>query len=775
MTEVPRAIASGSTAASAPDDRVAPRRAALALGLVAAGFVFALYGVREVPGRAIELLGGAGHGVARYGGIVATATSGERIEKPGISQANAAESIAILTGGGLQFREVIESEAAAELEKLGIVGESGDPFVLPDQWHVEGRDEVHHDFYLCGHDRHALEAAFAQAMQRGWRPPPGTEILYERIEPSATANDHRVSWRSYFVAKAVEVDGRAIADALGTWEPYMNRPVVLVDFNRDGARAFGALTGRIVGHKLATVLGGDVTSAPIIEEPIRGGRASITMGAEPTAEHERDVLVEVLRAGATPLDGTDARWVAPSTPAREPLARLLLALVAGLVAGACAWLVVATTRPERRRVAPLAGAPVSRVKRVLWTGFAIAVDISGTYIVAPGINDVELGYGHGKSSELGAVSVFGLGLGPLIASFVIVEIAASIAPRWRPLRDTVLGRRRLAIAIAIVTCIVAATRAYLTVGRLADRANDMPIVGGFWLAVVSLTAGCMCLAVLASVIGSRGVGSGYGVLVVVIWLWSSCRYLAAAPSADLVLIGTAIAATAIIALAVLGWRIRAPGRVAIPLPVAGMLPLHAGGGLVALVGVVGVLGWRVLPEPLFDVMFALDHGRRIGAVVVVIATAVWAFALARPGRRRAELSAAGLEPTNPEAWLRAVVLSAAVALALYAIALVRPRLYGGLTDPITVAFAAAVIADLLAEWRDRAHAQLVPVWSLHDPLLADAARERLTAAGIPHHIQSTRLRSLLWLAGSYVPMMVLVPGEHAEAAHAVMRDWLSSP
>src|SRR6185503_15841245 len=97
-------------------------------------------------------------------------------------------------------------------------------------------------------------------------------------------------------------------------------------------------------------------------------------------------------------------------------------------------------------------------------------------------------------------------------------------------------------------------------------------------------------------------------------------------------------------------------------------------------------------------------------------------------------------------------------LALYAIGAAVPRWPGlaHLADPIFIATAAAVIADLVAEIRARPRAQL-------------------TAANIPHHVQSTRFRTLLWLAGAYVPMMVLVPAEHAEAAHVVMRDWLSSP
>jgi hypothetical protein len=82
------------------------------------------------------------------------------------------------------------------------------------------------------------------------------------------------------------------------------------------------------------------------------------------------------------------------------------------------------------------------------------------------------------------------------------------------------------------------------------------------------------------------------------------------------------------------------------------------------------------------------------------------------------------------------------------------------------------IADLANELRDRRHG-LIPIWPLHDPLLVDAVRDRLTAAAIPHHLQAARLRSLLWLFGSYVPIMVLVPPDRAVEAERSLRDWLA--
>ena len=229
---------------------------------------------------------------------------------------------------------------------------------------------------------------------------------------------------------------------------------------------------------------------------------------------------------------TDAHWVAASNGSRESIARVLVALAAGLVAGALAWLLVGVTRPERCVVAPIttiAGArPISLEGRVAWTLGAIAVYLVGSWFVVPGINEPELThliYSRGAPHELTRLSVFGLGLGPLITSFVIVEIVASIVPRWRALRDTVIGRRRLGTVTAIVACVVAAVQAYFFVRYIQTLSNDAPLVGDFWLASATLATGPLCLAVLASLIGTRGLGSGYGVLIVIGWLWERAGQL----------------------------------------------------------------------------------------------------------------------------------------------------------------------------------------------------------------------------------------------------------
>ncbi|MBK7540215.1 MAG: hypothetical protein IPI49_33660 [Myxococcales bacterium] len=64
---------------------------------------------------------------------------------------------------------------------------------------------------------------------------------------------------------------------MASYDPNTNRPIVLVDFNRFGSRVFSDLTSQVVGQKVATILDGKVKSAPIINGPIPGGRAAITM------------------------------------------------------------------------------------------------------------------------------------------------------------------------------------------------------------------------------------------------------------------------------------------------------------------------------------------------------------------------------------------------------------------------------------------------------------------------------------------------------------------
>ena len=132
--------------------------------------------------------------------------------------------------------------------------------------------------------------------------PDDHQLGFEQVEPQAGAKDSRKYWRTYYLERAVQLTGSAVSNAFGQYDQNTNRPIVIVELNRFGGRVFGDLTEKIVGMKLATILDDKIKSAPQINTAIRGGRASITMGAgDPTqAEKERDDLVNVLKTGSLP-------------------------------------------------------------------------------------------------------------------------------------------------------------------------------------------------------------------------------------------------------------------------------------------------------------------------------------------------------------------------------------------------------------------------------------------------------------------------------------------
>jgi preprotein translocase subunit SecD len=164
--------------------------------------------------------------------------------------------------------------------------------------------------------------------------PDDHEIGYEPDIPDAGAKDQHVKWRTYYLERAVRLTGTSIQSAMGSYDPNTNRPVVELDFNRFGSRIFGDVTPAIAGMKFATLLDDKVKSAPIINGPITGGRAQITMGGgDPKKqEKERDDLVAVLKTGSLPAPLVEASesTVGP-TLGRDAIQKTQTSFIIGIV------------------------------------------------------------------------------------------------------------------------------------------------------------------------------------------------------------------------------------------------------------------------------------------------------------------------------------------------------------------------------------------------------------------------------------------------------------
>jgi preprotein translocase subunit SecD len=146
-----------------------------------------------------------------------------------------------------------------------------------------------------------------EALRNG--PPPGRQILYGyggRGEGGVGAEKV-----AYVVESRSLMTGEYIVDARVRPSSQLQGPYVELMLNSTGARLFEQITAANVKRRLAIVLDNRVYSAPVIQERIGGGRASITGSFD--IKEARDLAI-VLRAGAlpAPVEIVEERTVGPS-------------------------------------------------------------------------------------------------------------------------------------------------------------------------------------------------------------------------------------------------------------------------------------------------------------------------------------------------------------------------------------------------------------------------------------------------------------------------------
>ena len=115
----------------------------------------------------------------------------------------------------------------------------------------------------------------------------------------------------YLVKKEPELTGGVVVDAQATIDPDYNVPIVNMEMNAEGSRAWARITGANVGKYIAIILDGMVYMAPEVKTKIVGGRSRLE-GLESVEEAK---LIEiVLKAGAlpAPVEIIEHRTVGPS-------------------------------------------------------------------------------------------------------------------------------------------------------------------------------------------------------------------------------------------------------------------------------------------------------------------------------------------------------------------------------------------------------------------------------------------------------------------------------
>lgn len=118
-----------------------------------------------------------------------------------------------------------------------------------------------------------------------------------------TRNEDQVTIRGLFFSleptgwKDTELNGQRFRTASVTVDPVSNVPVVQIQFDEKGGKLFQELTKRNIGKSIAIFVGGELVSAPTVQNEIAGGNAVIT-GSR--SFEEARTLAQDLNTGAIP-------------------------------------------------------------------------------------------------------------------------------------------------------------------------------------------------------------------------------------------------------------------------------------------------------------------------------------------------------------------------------------------------------------------------------------------------------------------------------------------
>ena len=135
-------------------------------------------------------------------------------------------------------------------------------------------------------------------------PPPGTQILpypdgvrgpqTPYISPAAAGKPPVIA-----VRRSAIINGDQLTEARQEFDQQTNAPIIGITFNGEGGRRFGRVTQENTNKPFAIILDNQVLSAPNINEPILGGRASISGSFTVDSANQ---LAIALRSGKLPVE-----------------------------------------------------------------------------------------------------------------------------------------------------------------------------------------------------------------------------------------------------------------------------------------------------------------------------------------------------------------------------------------------------------------------------------------------------------------------------------------
>lgn len=196
--------------------------------------------------------------------------------------------------------EVISAAAQVLRARLALDGISGA------EVRVQGADQIRaqvpcQDEARCQELREILETTdlleFHQVLAEAPSPAlllprEGTRVLPLRPEEGRGEN----LW--FVLQEPAALSGDHLAEVRVAFDPLTGDPVLHLRFDDEGTRRFADLSRQTVGRRVAVVLGGEVVTAPVMEQAIPNGQA-VLRGRFQIDEARR--LVRLLEAGSLPV------------------------------------------------------------------------------------------------------------------------------------------------------------------------------------------------------------------------------------------------------------------------------------------------------------------------------------------------------------------------------------------------------------------------------------------------------------------------------------------
>lgn len=430
--------------------------------------------------------------------------------------------------------------------------------------------------------------------------------------------------------------------------------------------------------------------------------------------------------------------------------------------------------PEFMDIAPESG-PGSPLRRLAVTLAAILAVVLLSRLQIPL-------FAHGQNSVLDkSHSLFQWGLPflrvgiiPIFAAYLLVEIAALIWRPWRPLRlNGFTGRKQLARATFNLTMILATLQA-LNWARIAQHFRQAdPGAANFFMTASPLIAGTLSLLGLARAVDRWGLGQGFSVVFGGLLLSDALFFFGKASFATPNRLVVLIAAFVTIPL-LATWRRHPEGQPGqIPLPSCGLfpltLPLLLNGLILAFLALARTVPSRTLLN-LFREPSAL------WLALVVVLTVAFTLLFNAPSRVSRPYERLGRDIPHLDIW-RLIWSGAARSLALILVLLLLDWFLIRERDPFRVlAIIPGVFMgmDLIQEWRFRlAQPALAAVWPLHQVHAVVPSLQALEAASIPAFPSGLHHRSLLHFFGPAIPIQILVPQAQSEEAYRILHPLLA--